>query len=153
MAKVSDLFNHIPLKLPSRRIRNVNKEHRQSLSGLDRVAVWVTEQVGSMGFFIIILLWTAGWFLWNTLAPIELRFDPFPAFVLWLFISNLIQLTLLPLIMVGQNLQGRHAELRAQADYEINKQAEQEVKAIIAHLERQHETMLKILKHFESHKK
>jgi uncharacterized membrane protein len=141
------------LKLTPRRVRNVNKEHRDSFSTLDNLAVWVTDHVGTMGFFLLIFFWTIGWLSWNTLAPIEMRFDPYPAFVLWLFISNMIQISLMPLIMIGQNLQGRHAELRAQADYEVNKRAEQEVKDIIAHLERQHETMLKVLKQLETKKK
>jgi uncharacterized membrane protein len=141
------------LKLTPRRVRNVNQEHRDSFSTLDHAAVWVTDHVGTMGFFLIIFCWTFGWLGWNTLAPIELRFDPFPAFVLWLFISNMIQIMLMPLIMIGQNLQGRHAELRAQADYEINKRAEREVEDIINHLERQHETILKILRELEGKKK
>jgi len=31
-------------------------------------------------------------------------------FVFYLFISNVIQILLMPLIMVGQNIQGAHAE-------------------------------------------
>ena len=42
-------------------------------------------------------------------APTDLRFDPYPAFVLWLFISNMIQIFLMPLLMVGQNLQAKRA--------------------------------------------
>jgi len=141
------------LKLTHRRVRNVNKEHRDSFGTLDHIAVWVTDHVGTMGFFLLIFCWTFGWLGWNTLAPIEWRFDPFPAFVLWLFISNMIQIMLMPLIMIGQNLQGRHAELRAQADYEINKRSESEVKEIIGHLERQHATMLKVLKQLETSKR
>jgi uncharacterized membrane protein len=57
------------------------------------------------------------------------------AFVFWLFISNLIQILLMPLIMVGQTIQGRHAELRADSDLEINVKAEQEIEVILAHLE------------------
>jgi len=57
--------------------------------------------------------------------------------VLWLFISNLIQLLLLPLIMVGQNLLNRHTELRADADFEINQKAEEEIEAVLLHLEHQ----------------
>jgi uncharacterized membrane protein len=60
-------------------------------------------------------------------APKEFRFDPYPAFVLWLFISNMIQIFLMPLIMVGQNLQGKHSEIRAENDYEINLKAEKEI--------------------------
>ena len=58
----------------------------------------------------------------------ELRFDPYPGFVLWLFISNMIQLFLMPLIMIGQNLQGRGAEERAKNDYKVNLKAEKEIK-------------------------
>jgi len=137
-------------KLPSSpRLRNINKEHRSSFTALDRLAIWVTDHVGTMGFFLVIFVWTFGWLGWNTLAPAAIRFDPFPAFVLWLFISNMIQIMLMPLIMIGQNLQGRHAELRAEADFEVNKQSEKEIKRIIAHLEHQHTLMTKMLKHLE----
>ena len=68
-------------------------------------------------------------------APKELRFDPYPAFVLWLFISNMIQIFLMPLIMVGQNLQGKHAEVRAENDYEINLKAEKEIAELKKDLE------------------
>lgn len=134
-------------KVPVRRIRNVNKEHRDNFSTLDQIAVWVTDHVGTMGFFLIIFVWTFGWLGWNTLAPIELQFDAFPAFVLWIFIANIIQIMLMPLIMIGQNLQSRHAELRTQADFELNKQAEREVKDIISHLQHQDEAIAKILTH------
>ena len=87
-----------------------------------------------MKFFFLIVLWTALWFGWNTLAPYELRFDPFPAFVLWLFISNMIQIFLMPLIMIGQNLQGRHSELRAESDYKINMRAEEQITEILERL-------------------
>ena len=90
--------------------RNVNVQHQANLSPLEGLAVFVTERVGTMGFFLIIFAWTVVWLGWNMFAPGDLRFDPFPAFVLWLFVSNLIQIHLMPLIMVGQNLQGRHSE-------------------------------------------
>jgi uncharacterized membrane protein len=70
------------------------------------------------------------WLGWNMFAPIQYRFDPYPAFVLWLFISNMIQIFLMPLIMVGQNLQGKHSEIRAENDYQINLKAEKEIAEI-----------------------
>ena len=103
-----------------------------------------------MGFFVIIFLWTTLWLGWNVLAPKPLRFDPFPAFVLWLFISNMIQLFLMPLIMIGQNLQSRHADVRAETDLKINELAEIENETILIHLENQNEIILKILKRIES---
>ena len=130
-------------------IRNINEEHRKKLTRLERLAVWITDRVGSMGFFIIIFVWTILWLGWNTLAPQTSRFDPFPAFVLWLFISNMLQIFLMPLIMIGQNLQGRHAEARAESDFDINVKAEKEIETILLHLEQQNDLMLKILHHLE----
>ena len=130
-------------------LRNINTEHKKNLSTLDKLALWITENVGTMGFFIIIFLWTVIWLSWNTLAPSTFRFDPYPAFVLWLFLSNMIQIFLMPLIMIGQNLQSQHAEIRAEADFEVNTKAEIEVEAILQHLENQNELILKILQHLE----
>ncbi len=130
-------------------VRAINAEHRNKLSALERSAIWITNQVGTMGFFVVIFVWTVVWLGWNTLAPDGVRFDPFPAFVLWLFLSNMIQIFLMPLIMVGQNLQGRHAEARAEADFDVNTKAEREIEAILLHLERQNDLILKILHHLE----
>jgi len=62
-------------------------------------------------------------------------------FVLWLFISNLIQIMLMPLIMLGQNIQGQHAEARAEYDLEVNVKAEKEVETILYHLELQNKML------------
>lgn len=137
------------LKKMRKPLRNVNIEHKEKLNTLERVAIWITEHVGTMGFFIIIFFWTVFWLSFNTLAPEEKRFDPYPAFVLWLFISNMVQIFLMPLIMVGQNLQGRHSEARAEADFEVNTKAEREIETILMHLENQNELILKILHNME----
>ena len=55
----------------------------------------------------------------------------------------------MPLIMVGQNLQGRHAEQRAESDFEVNVRAEKEIKVILLHLEHQNELILKVLHNIE----
>ncbi len=131
-------------------ILNANREHRQHLTDLERLALWITGHVGTMGFFLIIFCWTVSWLSWNMLAPQGLRFDPFPAFVMWLFISNMIQIFLMPLIMIGQNLQGRHAEARAEADFDVNTKAEREIETILLHLENQNKVMLEILNKLEN---
>ncbi len=144
------MSKHAPTPLEELRknqkpIRNVNIEHNEHLSFFDHVAMFITEHIGTMGFFFIIFIWTFGWLCWNIFAPIEYRFDPYPAFVLWLFISNMIQIFLMPLIMVGQNLQGRHAEARAEADFEVNTKAEFEIETVLEHLENQNDLILEIL--------
>jgi uncharacterized membrane protein len=143
---------HEKLKKLRKPIHNVNVKHKESLSALERFAVRITDYVGSMGFFIIIFLWTLLWLGWNMTAPKGLRFDPYPAFVLWLFVSNMIQIFLMPLIMIGQNLQGRHAEKRAEADFEVNVRSEKEIEVILMHLEHQNELILKILKNIDKSK-
>src|SRR5262249_14751401 len=100
--------------------RNINVEMREKRSRLDRLALWITGHVGTMGFFLIVLTWTLFWLGWNLLVPDQYKFDPPMGFVFWLFLSNLIQILLMPLIMVGQNLLGQHAEARAEHDLEIN---------------------------------
>ncbi len=137
------------LKKLQKPLKNVNVEHKKHLSALDHWAIWITNHIGTMGFFFIIFFWTIAWLCWNIFAPYQLRFDPYPAFVLWLFVSNMIQIFLMPLIMVGQNLQGRYAEIRAEADFELNIKAEREIETILQHLENQNELMLQILHKLE----
>jgi len=142
MSDTSAVKSRKPLSLDELRkqrkpLRNVNKEAAEKLSALDRLACLITNRVGTMGFFLIVLIWTVLWLGWNLLAPRDLQFDPPMAFVFWLFISNLIQPLLMPLIMVGQNVQGRHSEIRADHDLEVNVKAEGEIEIVLQHLEYQ----------------
>lgn len=109
---------------------NPNRRHFGQLSRLDRFALWITKRVGTLQFFLIIAFWSWGWLLWNTLAPKPWRFDPYPAFALWLFISNLLQILLMPLMLVGQNLLGRHSEIRAESDFKVNVKALKELEEL-----------------------
>lgn len=127
------------------KIRNVNVEHKERLGTLDRMALWITDKVGSMGFFIMIFIWTSLWLSWNIFAPVSMQFDPVPAFVMWLFISNMIQIFLMPLIMIAQNLESKHSEARADADFEINTKAEIEIQTVLQHLENQNKMILQLL--------
>jgi uncharacterized membrane protein len=134
-------------------LRKVNVRSKENMGRLDRLACWITDHVGSMGFFLIIAIWTFSWLGWNILAPRAWRFDPYPAFVLWLFLSNMIQLLLMPLIMVGQNVQSAHADERAEADFEVNTTAEYEIETILRHLEVQNKMMIQILQRLDDRDK
>jgi uncharacterized membrane protein len=120
--------------LRPRVVRDVNTEHKEGISRLERMAVFISDHIGTPGFFFLILLWTVVWLSWNLLAPASWQFDRPMSFVFWLFISNCIQIFLMPLIMVAQNLQSRHAELRAESDYEVNKTAAASVEIILQHI-------------------
>jgi uncharacterized membrane protein len=132
-------------------LANVNEEHDATIKGLERLAVIITDKVGTMGFFLTIFAWTVLWCGYNILASLVpslhwRAFDPFPAFVAYLLISNVIQILLMPLIMVGQNLQGRHSELRAEHDLQVNIKAEGEIEVVLMHLERQQQMLVELVK-------
>ena len=134
-------------------LRNVNIAHKERLSRLERSALWITDHVGTMGFFLLVFTWTILWLGWNIVAPAAWRFDPYPAFVLWLFISNMIQILLMPLFLVGQNLQGKYSAARAEADFEINTKAEREIETILRHLENQKDLITQMLRRAEEEKR
>ena len=76
----------------------------------------------------------------------------------YLLISNVIQISLMPLLMVGQNMQGRHSEARAEADYLVNQKAFADTEAILSRLEALDRRLLEItqtnqsiLKHLAAH--
>ncbi len=119
--------------------KNTNEVHRSRLSKLDKMALFITERVGTMGFFFAcVVLVTIPLFVPKTMPAVQY------------ISSGYLQLILLPLILVGQNLQGRHAELRAESDFQTNVKAEKEIETILLHLEKQEETMLEILHRIES---
>ena len=126
-------------------LKNTHEEVTNNLSPLNKVALFITDRVGTFGFFLLIFAWTIIWLGWNTLGPSSGRFDPAMGFVLYLFLCNVIQILLMPLIMVGQNLQGMHSEARAEHDLEVNIKAEQEIEVILQHLEQQNEILMKMV--------
>ena len=62
---------------------------------------------------------------------------------------HVIQILLMPLIMVGQNLQNRHTEIRAELDFQINRKAEQEIAFLMRHMERNTTLLLHLMKHMD----
>lgn len=135
-------------------VQNANEVASQGLGPLDKLAAAITDKVGSMGFFLLIFAWTIIWTGYNILATevpgMHLKaFDPFPAFVAYLLISNVIQILLMPLIMVGQNVQSRHSEIRAQLDFEINQKAEKEIMVVLKHLEHNTDLVIQIMQHLD----
>jgi len=151
---IGERLRQTNLLVSQRVTRNANIVHESSLSALDRLAIAITDKVGSIGFFLIIAAWTVLWTGYNIVAS-EVpalhwpAFDPFPAFVAYLLISNVIQILLMPLIMVGQNLQGRHSETRAELDFEVNQKAEKEVMATLLHLQRNTDLLLRLMQHLD----
>lgn len=113
---------------------NVNLKHKQGLNFQDKVALVITKAVGSMYAVYVFILFISGWIIWQLNDPKSL--DPFP-FIFLLFIGNVVQLLLMPLIMVGQNLQGRHAERRVEEEFKTTETIYKDIEKIFIHLDKQ----------------
>jgi len=113
---------------------NVNKTHAAKLGFQDRLALGITNAVGTMYAVYFLILFMASWMLWQSHLS-NAPFDPYP-FAFLLFLGNIVQLLLMPLIMVGQNLQSRHAEARAEEEYKRTVSSYHDIEAITQRLER-----------------
>jgi uncharacterized membrane protein len=127
------------LKQSALPVRNVNIERKEKLSVTDKIALWVINRVGTWQFAVFCILLTVT----PILVPATMQ-------VVMFISSSFLQLVLLPLIMIGQNLQSAHSEARAEADFEVNTKAENEIRTILQHLENQNDIMLKILNKIET---
>lgn len=120
-------LRHIP--------ENINIKHQKSLGVQDRIALLATSAIGTMYAVYVFALFMLGWMLWQSFVHNQ-PFDPFP-FAFLLFLGNIIQLLMMPLIMVGQNLQGRHAEIRAEEEFKTTESSSRDIEQILLRLELQ----------------
>lgn len=135
-------MTHFPASTHTRhQPQNVNKKHQASLGFQQRLALLITSAVGTMYavyFFIVVL---AGWMLWQG-AISHHPFDPYP-FAFLLFMGNIVQLLLMPLIMVGQNIQGRHAQLHSDEAYKTTLSSYHDLELILQQLDAQDKELLR----------
>lgn len=121
--------------------QNPNQRHKASLSFQDRLALHITTAIGTMYAVYFFAIALAGWMLWQG-ALSHHPFDPYP-FAFLLFMGNIVQLLLMPLIMVGQNIQGRHAEIRTDEEYKTTISSFHDIEQILKHLDAQDTELLK----------
>jgi uncharacterized membrane protein len=95
---------------------NAYRKVQDSLTAQDRIAIVITGAIGTMYAVYTLALIMAGWILLQVVLG-HGAFDPYP-FAFLLFLGNIVQLLLMPLLMVGQNLQGRHTEARAEEEFQ-----------------------------------
>jgi uncharacterized membrane protein len=103
--------------------QNINDVHTDSLTWTEKVAQFITDKVGTFSCFVFFT------FLACFSLPATIQAHSAILWVQWIT-QTFLQLVLLPLIMIGQNLQSRHSELRANEDYEVNVKAEKEIEEI-----------------------
>ena len=138
MYRHTSLFQH---NLFSRKPRNVNVQHKAELeaSGINtRIAVGLTRRVGTM--------WTA--YSFAVLAIIGLLailgwLPPLVALLVVWASQTFIQLVMLPILSVGQNVLGRHAELMAEEQFNTTMSTYHDIEEIMQHLSNQDAELLR----------
>jgi uncharacterized membrane protein len=113
-------------------VRSVNEILDERLTFGQRAADRVAGTVGSWPFIIgqstLLLLWVVV----NVTAWAR-HWDPYP-FILMNLVLSLQAAYTAPMIMMSQNRQAARDRLEAHNDYQVNQKAEEEVRAVLAHL-------------------
>ncbi len=138
--RVRHAHKHAPVK-------NVNEALEQSMTFGERASDVFASTMGSWKFIIIQSIILVMWVILNITAYIE-HWDPYPFILLNLALS-LEAAYAAPIIMMSQNRQAEKDRLAAEEDYHVNTKAEEELKAVMHHLEQQDELMLDILRRLE----
>ena len=75
----------------------------------------IARYMGTAKFIVYMTMLIAAWFLWNTLAPAEMRFDPY-TFTFLTLILSLQASYAAPLILLAQNRQADRDRLTMEED-------------------------------------
>jgi uncharacterized membrane protein len=128
-------------------VANVNQLHAESMTLGQRASDGFASAVGSWTFIIVQSIILAFWIAFNAIAWIR-HWDPYPFILLNLALSFQAAYAA-PIIMMSQNRQALKDRLAAEEDYRINSKAEEELEAVMKHLETQDDLMLSILQRLE----
>ena len=110
--------------------RNVNEEHEDKRTVVQKVADWIAEFAGSITFLLIHVVLFAFWLVVNWAhVPGIPQFDPYPFGFLTLAVS-LEAIFLSVFVLLSQNRQAAKDRVHADIEYDVNLKAELE----IAHL-------------------
>jgi len=121
----------------------VTHRHRNRLSLNDRIGLGITKRVGSM--------WAAYAFAALTLISLPAAVASGNALIIVAWIAQtFLQLVLLPVIIVGQNLQAHESEKRAIATYKDAGAILEEAKEIQSHLSVQDAALNHLIDRLES---
>src|SRR5271169_5826801 len=126
---------------------NINQADADKLTTGQRIADQLAAVMGSWGFIIVQSILLAIWIVMNVVAYMH-HWDPYPFILLNLALSFQAAYAA-PIIMMSQNRQSVKDRLMAEQDYQINTKAEEELKAVMHHLETQDDLMLDILRRLE----
>ena len=127
---------------PPHTIQNVDIVYQRELTRGERIAIAVTQIVGSWTFVVAQSLFLAAWIILNVVGWVR-QWDPYP-FILLNLVLNVIASYTAPLILMAQNRDAERDRLMMHEDFETNRQVAAEVSKILGILE-EHSQILTIL--------
>jgi uncharacterized membrane protein len=110
-------------------ITNLLNPPQEELTRGQRISDKVARFGGSWMFIISFGMVLFAWILFNVLAPLQEKFDPYPFILMNLILSTIAALQA-PIIMMSQNRQEEKDRKRAENDYLINLKAELELRSL-----------------------
>jgi len=134
----SGLFDHTHNPYQPRNVNLLHKAEQKAGGVNTRIAVALTKSVGTM--------WTAYTFMGLAiigLAAILGLLTPIVALLVVWISQTFLQLVLLPVIMVGQNVLGRKAELQADEQFNTTMNSYNDIEHIMQHLSAQDAELLR----------
>jgi ABC-type multidrug transport system fused ATPase/permease subunit len=134
----SALFDHEHHQYQPRNVNLVHKTEQKAAGVNTRIAVGLTKSVGTM--------WTA--YTFAALAVVGLMaiiglLSPIVALLVVWISQTFLQLTLLPIIMVGQNVLGRKSELQADEQFNTTMTSYNDIEQVMQHLSAQDAELLR----------
>jgi uncharacterized membrane protein len=100
--------------------KHINIQQKESLTTGEKISKFITSKIGTIGCAVAFTI------LACISLPAAIASHNALIIVSWLA-QTFLQLVLLPIIMVGQNLQSRHSEYIADATYENDIEMHKEV--------------------------
>ena len=136
-----------PFKHTHPPIRNAHQIFQSQLSFGERLADKVAAVAGSWWFISIQTIILSFWVALNITAFIH-HWDPYP-FILMNLVLSLQAAYTAPIIMISQKRQEARDRFLADNDYQVNRKTEEEVRAILDHLQAQNVALMEILTRLE----
>ena len=135
---LTSLFQHNPYPYKPRNVNTLRKAEQAASGTNTHIAVGLTKGVGTM--------WTA--YAFAVLAIVGLLailgvFSPLVALLVVWASQTFIQLVMLPILSVGQNVLGHHAELQADEQFNTTQKSYHDLEEVMLHLAAQDAELLK----------
>jgi hypothetical protein len=136
------LYQHVKHPHMPKNVNKVHKEQHQAAGFNTHVAVLLTKAVGTMptAYLFTVLSFVGLLGLLGYLPP--------SVFLFCTWLSQMfLQLVFLPILSVGQNVLGKHAELLAEEQFNTTQKSYHDIEQMMAHLDAQDRKILELEQH------